>query len=101
MIALRSNGVMNERRTATSTSRVTSSAAFSCSAIRRQDSAIALLAGEHRRHRVGAGDEDLGVALEHVEEAVLLRHDRANDVQHPIPPGELLLPPITTSEAPG
>ena len=28
-------------------------------------------------HRVGAGDEDLRVALEHVEEAVLLRHDCA------------------------
>ena len=43
---------------------------------------------EQARQRVGAGDEDLGVAFEHVEEAVLLRHDGADESEHPVPPGE-------------
>ena len=76
VIALRSNGVMKERRTATSTSRVTSSAAFSCVGDLPAGFGDRLLAREHLLHRVGAGDEDLRVALEHVEEAVLPRHDR-------------------------
>ena len=51
-------------------------------------------------HRVGAGDEDLRVALEHVEETVLFRHDRANN-RSILYPQENRLTPMTTKEARG
>ena len=54
----------------------------------------AFFTGEHRRHCVGAGDDDFGVTREHVEEAVFLRHDRPNDVHEFDAPSRSLLPPL-------
>ena len=79
-MSLRSNGVMKVRRTASSTSRVMSSASCSWAIGGRSRAPVAAL--EQRPERVRAGDEGLGVAFEQVEEAVLLRHQRLEPAEH-------------------
>ncbi len=69
-------------RTASSTSRVISSAWFSRSTISRPVALDILAAFEQLLQRLGAGDENTGMPLEQVEELVLAGQKRTKPAEH-------------------